>query len=411
MAQESKIYKKKIAIIGGGPAGAMCAITAAQSTENEISIFDKGIILNTILPTGGGRCNLAYAEYEFRELAKFYPRGEKFLYSILSRFSTAETIEFFQKAGVETYTQDDNRIFPKSNSAKDVKEAFLKLLNKKNNIKKIFENVIEVKKMGEKFLLKTNKGNHEFDVIVIASGGRSNGQSLAKKLGHNITELRPALCGLITIEKDFAEISGISVKNLCAEVFFENKKQKTLTGDLLFTHKGISGPLVYKISSYCTYLNFNKNNPLKIKINLINKSFEDFDEEFLNMLNKYPQKEALSVFSLFLPKNLACAIFEKIGADPKTKAGQLKKSIRQELSKTATGLELNATEMVKGEEIVTAGGVDLKEVNAKTMESKIVPNLYFCGEVLDIDGLTGGFNLQNCWSTGFVAGKALVPDF
>ena len=138
MAQESKIYKKKIAIIGGGPAGAMCAITAAQSTENEISIFDKGIILNTILPTGGGRCNLAYAEYEFRELAKFYPRGEKFLYSILSRFSTAETIEFFQKAGVETYTQDDNRIFPKSNSAKDVKEAFLKLLNKKNNIKKIF---------------------------------------------------------------------------------------------------------------------------------------------------------------------------------------------------------------------------------------------------------------------------------
>ena len=400
--------KKKIAIVGGGPAGVMCALVASKNQANEISIFDKGIILNTLLPTGGGRCNLAHREFNFKELAKFYPRGEKFLYSVLSRFSTAETLEFFESIGIKTYTQDDNRIFPTTDSAKDVKDAIVRQLDKKKNVKKFFENVLSVEKSEQGFLLKTNKNKHYFDVLVIASGGRGNGQKLAESLGHSIKELKPALCGLITKENDFSGVSGISLKNISADVFFDSKKQKSLIGDFLFTHNGISGPLVYKISSYCAYLNFDKNKPLKIKLNLLNKDFSEFDEEFLAMLKKYPQKEALSIYSLFLPRNLAGAIFEKIKADPKTKAGQLSKNVRIELAKNATELEFNAIGVVKGEEIVTAGGVELNEVNSKTMESKLVENLYFCGEVLDIDGLTGGFNLQNCWSTGFVAGSTLV---
>lgn len=405
-----KNNKKKIAIVGGGPAGVMCALVGSQNFNNEIFLFDKGIILNTLLPTGGGRCNLAHSEFNFKELAKFYPRGEKFLYSILSRFSTADSLEFFENIGIKTYTQEDNRIFPVSDSAKDVKEALSKELDKHKNIKKIFENVLGIEKVETAFVLKTNKNVHHFDSVVIASGGRGNGQKLAKSLGHNIIELRPALCGLITEEKDFSCVSGISLKNISAEIFFEGKKQKSLSGDLLFTHNGISGPLAYKISSYCAYFDFDKAKPLKIKLNLLNKDFSDFDEEFLTMLRKYPQKEALTVYSLFLPKNLAGAIFSKTKSDPKTKSGQLSKSVRIELSKNATGLELNAIDVVKGEEIVTAGGVDLKEVDSKTMQSKIVENLYFCGEVLDIDGLTGGFNLQNCWSTGFVVGTALAEQ-
>lgn len=401
---------KSIAIIGGGPAGIMCALIASQNPNNEIHIFDKGIILNTLLPTGGGRCNLAHAEYNFKELTKFYPRGEKFLYSVFSKFSTSDTLEFFENIGIQTYTQEDNRIFPKSDSAKDVKNALIKEIEKHKNIKKLFENVLEIKKTNNTFLVKTNKNTHNFDAIVIATGGRGNGQKLAKSLGHNIIELRPALSSLITKEKSYTEISGISLKNVIADVFFENKKQKSLSGDLLFTHTGVSGPLIYKISSYCTYLNFNKNNPLKLVLNLVGKTFEDFDEEFLTELKSNSQKESLTVFAQYLPKNLAIAIFEDLKINQKIKAGQLNKSDRSKLSKTATGLILNATDITRGEEIVTAGGVDLKEIEAKTMKSKLVENLYFCGEVVDIDGLTGGFNLQNCWSTGFIVGNALNND-
>ena len=401
--------KNKIAIIGGGPAGVMTAITASKSPENEIYLFDKGIILNTILPTGGGRCNLAYEEFNFKELAKFYPRGEKFLYSVFSKFATAETIDFFEEIGLKTYTQNDNRIFPTTNSSKDVKNALTKQLDKKN-IKKCFEQVLDIKKDGEKFKIKTNKNFYEFDKVVIATGGRGSGQKLAKNLGHNITELKPALCSLITKEQNFSQLSGISLKDISADVCFENKKIKTLTGDFLFTHKGVSGPLVYKISSYCAYLNFSKENPLKMCFNLVNKSFEQFDEEFLTALKKHPQKESVNILSEYLPKNLAFTIFKNENIVPSVKSGQLTKKDREKLSKAVTNCTLNAINVSNGEEIVTAGGVDLKEINSKTMESKIVPNLYFCGEVLDIDGLTGGFNLQNCWSTGYIAGKSISCD-
>lgn len=396
----------KTAVIGGGPAGITAAIFASNNPDNQIFIFDKNIILNTILPTGGGRCNLAYSEFNFKELAKFYPRGEKFLYSVLSQFSTADTLDFFENIGVKTYTQDDMRIFPVSDSSKEVKQALLKQLDKKN-IKKMFENVFEIEKTQNGFTIKTDKNTHHFDKVIIASGGKGNGHKLAQSLGHNIIELKPALSSLMTKETDFADVSGISIKNACAQVFFENKKVKELEGDLLFTHTGISGPLVYKISSYCAYLDFDKNKPLKICLNLIGKDFERFDEEFLSNLKTNAQKDVLNVLSEYIPKNLANAVLNKEKIDAKTKAGQLTKQDREKISKALCSLTLNATAVTKGEEIVTAGGVDLKEVDSKTMESKLVKNLYFCGEVLDIDGLTGGFNLQNCWSTGYIAGSSV----
>lgn len=401
----------KIAVIGGGPAGIMCSLYASQNPDNQIFIFDKGIILNTLLPTGGGRCNLAHAEFDFRELAKYYPRGEKFLYGLFSKFSTSDTLSFFENIGIETYTQDDNRIFPVSDSAKEVKNALLAQVDKQKNIKKIFENVSDIEKTDEGFKLKTNKNSHIFDTVVIATGGRGEGQKLAKSLGHNIVELKPALSSLITKEKNYTELSGLSLKNIEAEVFFENKKvkipQSCLYGDFLFTHTGISGPLVYKISSYCAYLDFNKDKPLKISLNLVNKSFEQFDEEFLTALKTNAQKESANILSEFLPRNLAYRIFENEKINPKTKAGQLTKNDREKISKVVTDFVFNAVSVTKGEEIVTAGGVDLKEIDSKTMESKLVKNLFFCGEVLDIDGITGGFNLQNCWSTGFAAGTAI----
>ena len=399
----------KIGIVGGGPAGVMCAIFAAQNPDNKVFILDKGIILNTLLPTGGGRCNLAYNEFDFKELAKFYPRGQKFLYSVLSRFSTENTLEFFENIGIKTYTQDDLRIFPVSDSAKDVKQALLKQIEKKN-VKKLFEKVISVKKTDNSFEVVTDKASHLFDKLVIATGGRGEGQKLAKSLGHKIMELKPALSALVTKEKDFVSVAGLSLKNISAQVFFDNKKIKELKGDFLFTHTGVSGPLIYKISSYCAYCDFHEKNPLKMVFNLTGKDFNDFDKEFLEKLKNNAQKETVNVVAEYVPKNLAIAVLKKEKIDTTIKAGQLSKIHRTAISKALTMFTLNAIKTVAGEEIVTAGGIELKEINPKTMESKLVEGLYFCGEVMDIDGLTGGFNLQNCWSTGYIAGNSLLTQ-
>ena len=165
---------------------------------------------------------------------------------------------------------------------------------------------------------------------------------------------------------------------------------------------------MYKISSYCAYLDFCKDNPLKIELNLVGgRDFAEFDAVFLNALKNNAQKETLNVLADFVPKNLALAILCRACTDPKTRAGQLSGVSRKAVSKCVSALTFNAVSLTRGEEIVTAGGVDLKEIESKTMESKLVKGLYFCGEVIDVDGLTGGFNLQNCWSTGFVAGCAL----
>lgn len=396
--------KTKTGIIGGGPAGVFAAIFASENTDNEIVIIDKQDILKTLLPTGGGRCNLAFGEFDFKELVKYYPRGEKFLLSVFSRFSTADTIAFFEQIGVKTYMQEDFRIFPESDCSSDVRNKLLKII-KKRNIKTIKDEVTDIKIKNGKFLIRTKNKTIPVDNLVIATGGKGTGQKFAKKLGHNIIPQKPALCALKTEEQDFFDLSGLTLKNISADVFFENKKITKQTGNLLFTHFGISGPLSYKISSYCAYLDFNKEKPLKIKINITNQ--ENFEELLIEKIKKNPKKNIINITDAYIPHGLAEKILLKNKISTQTKGGQLKKEERKKIIKILTEFSLNITGTKNGEEIVTAGGVDLKEIKPKTLESKIVKNLYFCGEVLDIDGLTGGFNLQNCWTTGYICGTAL----
>ena len=356
MGQE---LKSKVAIIGGGPAGCCCAYFLQNYFD--VTIYDKKSPLLTLLPTGGGRCNLAHAEYDFKELAKNYPRGEKFLYSVFSRFSSADTIEFFEQIGVKTYIQDDLRIFPTSNSAKDVRGNFLSSLSKVKFIKKEVTNIFEL----------------DADFFVIATGGHSS-FSLIKALGHNIIEPKPSLTGLVTKE-DFSELSGVVV------------------GGILFTHKGISGPLVYKISS----LRARDEVPYKLSFNLWGNT--DLQLEF----NKNPHKNIKNLLSIYIPKSFAEYILETLGISSDLKCCEINGKIRDKISEKLSNFEVTIVGTVADGEVVTSGGVDLKEVNSKTMESKLVKNLYFCGEVLDIDGFCGGFNLQNCWSTGFVVAKSI----
>lgn len=352
------MFMKKIAIIGAGPSGVFCAYKILELLKDKkqhakITLFDKNNPLSTVLVTGNGRCNLAYNEYDYKELASNYPRGEKFLYSILKRYGLPETLEDFDKLGVETYVQEDNRIFPKSNKASDVKSA---LFNKiKNSVK------FEVKEINEPIL--------GYDATVLAIG-LNYGADLAKKYGHNIIPLKSSLTGLKIKEKEFCELKGVSFN------------------DLMFTDVGITGPYVYKLSSINAY----KELPYEIEIPIINK------EDLIKAMKENPKKLFKNVVADFIPKSLANLLIKSENQCANTTNKEIDSIINLKL--TITGPDGRG-------EIVHAGGVDLNEID-KNLKSKIVENLWIIGEVLDIDGYTGGFNLQNCWSTASVAAFDIV---
>jgi len=373
-------FKEKIAIIGGGPAGCVCAYFLQDYFD--VTVFDKNLPLKTLLPTGGGRCNLAPAEYDFKTLAHNYPRGEKFLYSVFSKFGVTETLDFFQKIGVETYTQPDGRIFPTSNNSSDVRKKILNALN----VEFITDNI---KKIDGNFNLYGEKNSYKFDIVVIATGGHSSFEML-KSLGHNIILPKPSLVGLKT-DKLFT--SGITLKNITAK-FSKNQ----ITDDLLFTHQGISGPLAYKISSLMARENF----PYEIILD-----FVGHDIDLQELFNKNPHKTLKNLLSDFIPKSIITTLTEYSDIN----CCDINSKMRENILKNLREFHLKITGTVTGGETVTAGGVDLDEINPKTMMSKMVPNLYFCGEVLNIDGFCGGYNLQNCWATAFVAAQGIINSY
>ena len=366
MVQESNLISK-VCIVGGGPAGCFCAYFLQN--DFDVTVFDKDEPLKTLLPTGGGKCNLCHAEYDFMELAKNYPRGEKFLYSVFSKFSVSETLEIFKKMGIKTYTRDDGRIFPVSNSSKDVRNKFLKSLDKVKFIKK------EV----------TGLDFESFDYIVLAVGGHSHFEFIPN---HTLVEQKPALVGLKTKEKYPQGVSIQGVKGL------------GYCDDILFTHEGISGPLIYKISSIKARDNF----PYVIKLSLC----EDFDLQ--KELDENPHKSIKNVISNHIPRSLAEYILKKINIEPETESCKINGKNRDEIKNIIQNFEIDVIGASKGSEVVTCGGISLDEINSKTMQSKIYPRLYFCGEMIDIDGFCGGFNLQNCWSTAYVAAEGIKSD-
>jgi len=373
-----------IGIIGAGPAG--CTAALYLQDKNGVTLLDFSTPMRTVLPTGGGRCNLANAEYDFRELAKNYPRGEKFLYSIFSKFATADTVEFFEKLGIETYIQEDMRIFPKSNESKEVQTKFIKALNK-TTIKK--EQALRIENEGDKIKVVTDYNSYTFDKLIIAIGGHSNYEML-KRIGISLTPIYPSLVGLMSRE-NFREISGIVLKDIIS-------KDTRLEGDILFTHYGISGPLIYKISSIKVKDSF----PYTLSFKLVK---EDIDLQ--NLFNNNPHKQIHTLLGEIIPKNFANNLLQKININTELKCHKITKDIREKIENELYNFTVTITGTKKDGETVTSGGVDLKKVNPKTLESTESPNIYFCGEILDVDGFCGGFNLQNCWSTGYVVAKAI----
>ncbi len=388
MEQES--ISKKVGIIGAGPSGCACA-KFLQDSGFDITLFDKGNFLRTILPTGGGRCNLSFAENNYKNLASNYPRGEKFLYSLFSRFSPKDSVNFFKSIGVETYVQDDLRIFPKSNSSKEVQQ---KLLNSIKFCRLVKENIIKILPENNKYKIVSNKNEYIFDYLIVSTGGHGD-FSLLENIGINIIAPVQSLVGLVT-EQNFSSISGVSLKNTCISV--DNKQYY---GDMIFTHKGISGPLVYKISS----IHARKDLPYKINLHLTN----NIDLQML--LNKNPHKEIKNLLGQFIPHSLGNYLLNYLNINPELKCHLITKELRNNILSVLKSFEINIMGKIPDNEVVTCGGIDLKEVNPKTMESKKYKNLYFCGEVLDIDGFCGGFNLQNCWSSAYVCANAIINSY
>ena len=372
---------KNIAIVGAGASGCICAYFLLKFGY-DVTLFDKGLPLRTLLPTGGGRCNLAHAEYNFKELAKNYPRGEKFLYSIFSRFSPFETLEMFKELGINTYTQENGRIFPESNSAKEVREIILKNISKANFIK---EQVTNIEPLANEFVLKTLTSKYLFTHVILATGGHS-GFNLAKNLGINIINPKPSLVGLNTKE-EFKDLSGTVIKECIC---------KNISGDLLFTHFGVSGPLIFTISSINAFEEF----PYKLNIDLC-PNLKILQQD----LNAFPHKDIKNILNKYLPSKFVN--YSLKGIDETTKAHKIDGKTRDLILNRIHNFEINIIGTNKGEETVTAGGIDLNEINSKTMEAKKISNFYCIGEVLNIDGFCGGFNLQNAWSTAYVCAEAL----
>ena len=367
-----------VAIVGAGASGCMCAYFLLKAGF-EVTVFDYGEPLRTLLPTGGGRCNLAHAEYDFKELAKNYPRGEKFLYSVFSRFSTEDTLNTFEEIGVKTYSQDDGRIFPTSDSSKEVKKSILNSIKKAEIIK---EKVTEISPLENGYKLKTDKADYLFDKIVISIGG---GKKI-EGLNHKIVPFKPSLVGLNT---DVTSLSGVVLKNVFC-------KDCSVSGDILFTHFGLSGPLIYKLSSIKAYDEF----PYTLHID-----FYPYELDLQSMLNNSPHKELKNILSEIFPHKFSEFL---AGNYANRKGHMIDGKIRDELIEKIHNFEFQITGTNKGDETVTAGGYDLDEINPKTMESKIHPQIYFTGETLNIDGFCGGFNLQNAWSTAYIAADGII---
>ena len=379
---------KKVAIIGAGPSGCICAYYALKNSQTSVDMYDFRPILSTILPTGNGRCNLAFAEFDFKTLASYYPRGEKFLYSIFSQFSTSDTLSFFEEIGIETYMQDDLRYFPMSNSSKEIQQVLAdKLLkNKKFKfIKEKIENICEIKK--------------QYDYVVIATG--SNPQILKELSALNIATIpfKQSLVALKVQEAFLYQIPGVVLKNVTAK--FKNYQ---LCDDFLITHKTLSGPLMYKISSLMAFENF----PYSVSLNFT--SFLDVDafaKYFEKFITENNNKNFLNVVSELVPNSFAQLLFVLLKVDKSIKCHQVSKEMRQKFVNSLFDFKINVVSTQKDGETVKAGGINTDFVNSQSMMIKNTENLFVIGEMLNVDGFCGGFNLQNCWSTGAICGKYL----
>lgn len=401
----------KIIIIGGGAAGYFTAINAKEMNPDlEIIILEKSNdVLQKVKISGGGRCNVTHACFEPKELVKFYPRGNKELLGPFHQFMTGDTFEWFENRGVPLKIEDDNRVFPEANTSQAIINCF------QNSVDNLGIKVLtscgvnSIYQQENQWVINTKSQDFIADKVVIAAGSSNKIWELCKTLNHTIIEPVPSLFTFNIKDKRLTDLLGISVPNATVKIVNSTFEA---SGPLLITHWGMSGPAVLKLSAFGARFLAEKNYQYNVEVNWISKP----TSEIVAFLSNLKQRESRKTVLLKSPfPEISKRLWERFVIFSDIKVTDNWADI------TNNQLEKLANELTKGiynangrttfkDEFVTAGGVDLKEINFKRFESKLHKNVFFVGEVLDIDAVTGGFNFQNAWTTGFICARAIAED-
>ena len=417
----------KVVIIGGGPAGMMAAITAAERGQKVVLIEKMKTLGRKLLITGKGRCNIT-SSLSMEDFIKNVPGNGKFLFSVFQNYTNKDIISFLKRQGLDVKEERGNRIFPITDKSQDVLNCFIKRLEQLN-VKIIYNSRVDeiitekeediIKVIGVKVNNKIINANK----IIIATGGKSypltgstgDGYEIAKKLGHTITKIKPSLVPLEIVEKNQCiELQGLSLKNVEIKLT-DSESHKSIYndfGEMLFTHFGVSGPIILSSSAHLVRYKDIENKLLnkKIKLKIDFKpalSEEKLEQRILRDFEEIKNKQYKNSLNKLLPQKLINIIIEKSNINADKKINEITKEERKRLVKILKNFELTIKSFRPIDEaIITSGGIDIKEINPKTMESKKIKGLYFAGEVIDVDAYTGGFNLQIAYSTGYTAGMS-----
>jgi predicted Rossmann fold flavoprotein len=404
----------RIIVIGGGPAGIFAAISAARKGDH-VTLLEKNNCLGVkLLITGKGRCNLTNIG-DVESLIANFPNNGVFLYSAFYQFSNQELLQLLKELGLETKVERGGRVFPSSDKSKDVVQALTTYLKKLNVNIKVNTEVKSIRiKKGKTVGVLVEEKLIKADAVIIATGGLSyprtgytgDGFRWARNIGHNVTPLFPSLVPLETQEKWVKELSGLSLKNVKVTAFSSNKKVAEEFGEMLFTHFGVSGPIILSLSRFVVPLL--KDNIIKLEIDLKPAlTSEKLDERVKRDLNKYSKKQIKNSLQDLLPKALILPFIQLTKIPMEKLCNQITRDERLVIVELLKHLPVTIVKSRPiSEAIITSGGVNTNEIDPVTMESKLIKGLYFAGEVIDIDAFTGGYNLQAAFSTGYVAGNA-----
>lgn len=399
-------------VIGGGPAGMMAAITAAQAGQSVLLLDKNDRLGKKLLITGKGRCNVTN-DCTAQEVLNNTPRNGKFLHSAMSAFPPERAMAFFRACGCPLKTERGQRVFPESDRSQSVLDALQRQLRQQKvtvQTRKVERILVED---GKVVGVKTNQGELRCDWVILATGGASypatgstgDGYRMAKELGHTIVEPQGSLVPLETVGEDCQRMQGLALRNVAVKLL--NPKGKAVYkdfGEMLFTHFGISGPTVLSASAH-----IGKGEGWKLRIDLKPALEENkLDDRILRDLELYQNRSMENALTDLLPRSMIPVVLDRIGVAYDMQANSLTKANRRALVETLKGFDVQITgKRPVAEAIITSGGVKTGEIDPKTMQSKKVPGLYFAGEVIDCDAYTGGFNLQIAWATGYAAGKAV----
>ena len=411
----------KVIVVGGGPAGMMAAITAAENGKEVLIIEKMPSFGKKLLITGKGRCNITSSLY-MSEFIKNTPGNGKFLYSAFQNYTNKDIIEFLHRQGLEVKEERGNRVFPVTDKSSDVLDCFLKRMDELKIKYKLHTKVEKILvKENQVIAIRTDKEIIQTSNVILATGGKSypltgstgDGYRIASELGHKIVKIKPSLVPLEVYEKvECKKMQGLSLRNVSIKLVDVNKNKTIYEdfGEMLFTHFGISGPIILSSSAHLVRYkdidNLLKDKKIVIKIDLKPAlTDEQLDERILRDFKEFKNKQFKHSLDKLLPQKLIPVFIEKSEIEPEKRVNEITREERNKMVHLLKDFEITIKNFRPVEEaIITSGGIDTKEINPKTIESKLIKGLYFAGEIIDVDSYTGGFNLQIAYSTGYTAG-------